>query len=604
MTEAIRALAPVLLGYLLGSIPFGYLIVRAYRGIDIREYGSHNIGATNVLRVVGWFPALLTLLADVGKGVAPPLLAALPPLGGSPPNGWVVVLAALAAVVGHAYSGFFYLRERRFARGKAVATGLGAVIGFVAAGQASPVVLAVIALLWAGAVLLPRPITGRYGWVSLGSILAAGALPVALWLTGAAVPYIAFGVAAALFVAWKHKENIGRLLDGVEPRLGERLPLAGVDRDEVACAFLIHPLTPEDWWQTRRFSWAVGLYRAGILPLGVLRCLMKRVRPGKMDTLHGVRVRDGRRVQVHLLCVPWLPDMIKANPELATVRAIQAAEMARGLGARCLGLGAYWSVVGNKGLDVQKAAHLPITNGGAYTAGTVKQAVPQVFAKLRARGIDPSTTTAVVVGANGVVGFGICRQLCGLVHRLVMVGTDRARLERSAALLRRRATAEIVTSTALDDCRNAAIIFTATSNVEPVLFPEHVAEGTILLDLGRPADVHPDVARLPGVAVIPGGVVRPPGELRQRLDVHFPPGCIPACMAETLLMALDECYERASLGEGTLAENIDYFVERAVYHGFEVINDAVEPAPEMRGLPAAPRLRPAPLPLASQRPLQ
>ena len=145
MNEGLRWLLPIFIGYLLGSIPFGYLIVKAMRGIDIREYGSHNIGATNVLRVVGWFPALLTLLGDIGKGIAPPVLATLPLLVGPEVNPWVVVLAPLAAIWGHAYSAFFYLKERRFARGKAVATGAGAVIGFVAAGQVRWPALAVVA---------------------------------------------------------------------------------------------------------------------------------------------------------------------------------------------------------------------------------------------------------------------------------------------------------------------------------------------------------------------------------------------------------------------------------------------------------------------------
>ncbi|HTE17375.1 MAG TPA: hypothetical protein VK689_03210, partial [Armatimonadota bacterium] len=373
-----------------------------------------------------------------------------------------------------------------------------------------------------------------------------------------------------------------------EPRLGEKVPLAGVDKDEVACAFLIHPMTPDDWWQTRRFSWAVGMYRAGLLPLGVLKRLFLFVRPIKLDTVHGIQVRDGRQVQVHLLCVPWLPEQIKAHPELAVHRAAQAAQVAKDLGARCMGLGAYWSVVGNKGQDVQREApFLPVTNGGAYTAGSVKQAVPLVFAKARARGVEPEAMTAAVVGANGVVGFGIARQLAGQVARLVLVGTNLERLEKSAALLRRRSgrgiATEVVTTTAVDACTEADVVFTATSTVASVLFPQHVKPGAVIYDLGRPADVDESVLRVPGVTVLPGGVVCPPGEMKQHLDTHFGQGQIPACMAETILIALDECYERVSLGEGTRSENIDHFVRLAEESGFRVVDEARLPEERVGG---------------------
>lgn len=591
MTEGLRAILPILIGYLLGSIPFGYVIVKLIRGIDIREYGSHNIGATNVLRVVGWFPALLTLLGDIGKGVLPPVLATAPLFtGGGLPNPWVVVLAPLAAICGHAYSAYFYLKERRFARGKAVAAGLGSVIGFVASGQVAWPALAIIAGVWVTAIVLPKVAQRRWGWVSLASILAACSMPAAFLLVRAQLPFVVFGVAAAIFVTWKHKENLGRLLDGVEPRLGEKVPLAGVDQDEVACGFLIHAMTPDDWWQSRRFSWAVGLYRVGLLPLGVLKRLFLFVKPLKSDTIHGIISPDGRKVQVHLLAVPWLPEMIKDHPELAMRRAAQAAEMARDLGARCMGLGAYWSVVGNKGQDVQAAApFIPITNGGAYTAGTVKQAVPTVLNHLRTRGKEPERSTAAVVGANGVVGFGICRQLAGRVARIVMVGTDLERLERSANLLRRRTPGlEVLTTTDMEACKNADMIFTATSTVAPILFAHHVQPGAVIYDLGRPADVDVSVHAVAGVTVVPGGVVRPPGEMRHRLDVHFGEGQIPACMAETILTALDECYERVSLGNDTKSENIDYFVDLAERHGFHVVDEVV-PNP---GPAEAPIVRP------------
>ena len=589
MFEGIRSPALIAFGYVLGSIPFGYLIVRWMKGIDIRDYGSHNIGATNVLRVVGRGPALLTLLGDILKGVAPPLVAASPWVAPNGVDHWLVVATTLAAIVGHAYSAFFYLKERKFARGKAVATGLGAVVGFVLAGLVAWQSLAIIAAVWFSTLLIPKLLTRRFGWVSLSSILAAISMPLAFMLNGAPMPYVVFGIAAALFVVWKHKENLGRLADGVEPRLGEKPPLAGIDKDELSCAFLIHPNDPTDWWQTRRFVWAKPLLEAGLLPLGALKRLSLFLRPCKIDTITGIETADGRKVQVYLITVAWLPEQIKQYPERAVRRAAMAARMAKDLGARCMGLGAYWSVVGNKGMQVQELApFIPITNGGAYTAGTVKQAVPLVFAKLRNRGIEPAQATAAIVGANGVVGFGICRQLAGRVAKIIMIGTDLERLEKTAAMLRRRAgkageddgvATEVEIGVDVHACKRADIIFTATSNVDPVILPEHVREGAVVYDMGRPVDVHPAVMDVPGVTVIPGGVVRPPGNMRGRVDVHFGPGCIPACMSETILIALDECYDRRSLGEGTKSENIDYFVSLAERLGFEVVDEALRPEP-------------------------
>src|SRR5438128_5652651 len=118
MSSALLPLAPLLIGYVLGSVPFGYVVVRLLRGIDVRDYGSHNIGATNVLRVVGPIPALITLLGDVAKGAVPVVVASLPQFAGPDLRPWIVVASALAAILGHAYSLWFYLRERRFSRGK------------------------------------------------------------------------------------------------------------------------------------------------------------------------------------------------------------------------------------------------------------------------------------------------------------------------------------------------------------------------------------------------------------------------------------------------------------------------------------------------------
>ena len=587
--EALRPLIPVLLGYLLGSIPFGYVLVRLLRGIDVRDYGSHNVGATNVLRVVGWFPALATLILDGLKGVGPVILATTPALVGEPINPWWVSAAATAAMYGHSYSLYFYLKERRFSRGKAVATALGVLIGICATGQVHWYGLLMPLVVWTAALMAPR-LWGRWGWVSLSSLLAVASVPITLWALGAPPAYVVFTIGVFIFVGWKHKENMGRLMDGVEPRVGEKPPVVGIEDGEVACAFMIHPITEEDWWQTPRFAWAKPLYNRGLIPKSVFRWIAFRIRPMKNDTITGIETPDGRRLQVHLIGVPWLPEMIKAHPEMAVERAAQAARVAKSLGARVLGLGAFWSVVGNKGQEVQDLVpEIPITNGGAYTAGAIRQGLPLAFAKLREQGKEPAEATVAVVGANGVVGLGICRSVVGQVGRLLMIGTNLERLERSARLLSKRHDAQVEVSDDLAECKRADLIFTATSDPEPVLFPKHLQPGVVIYDVGRPADVDASCFDVPGIRIIPGGIVRPPGEAKGRLDIHYGEGQAPACLGETMLIALDGCYERVSLGDRTSSENIEYFVRRGEELGFEIVDEALAPPQRETVTPAKPR---------------
>ncbi|HET8679886.1 MAG TPA: hypothetical protein VFM39_07170, partial [bacterium] len=449
------------------------------------------------------------------------------------------------------------------------------------AGGAAAALAALGAIPWSAVVVpatvaaltlaAPLAIGRRWGYLSLASVLAAVSVPVVLWVAGAKPPFLVLGVGYALTTLWNHKEHLARIVDGTEPRVGDRLPVPDLDGEEAVCAFLIHPMTIDDVWEARRFRWLAGLRRRGLISDRTVRWLAGFVRPMKVDDIHPVRTADGRRARVYLIAIPLLPDQIRALPTLAVHRAVQGAHLAANLGATVLGLGAYWSVVGNKGIDVQGQSPITITNGGAYTAGTVRMAVPVVLDRLRAAGRHAPRATGAVVGANGVVGFGICRAIVEHVGRLIMLGVSQERLEQSRDLLRRRYPSAIIDATTdLSALREADVVFTATSEPAPVVFPEHVREGCILFDLGRPYDVDASVGALEGVEVIPGGVVRLPGDPRGRLDMGYGAGLVPACLAEAVIIGLEKCYERASLGDRTKSENIDYFVARAAALGFEV----------------------------------
>lgn len=174
--------------------------------------------------------------------------------------------------------------------------------------------------------------------------------------------------------------------------------------------------------------------------------------------------------------------------------------------------------------------------------------------------------------ASGVVAFGIARQVAPLVGKLILVGRDHRRLERSAWILRQaNPGTEILHTTRAAEIQEADLIFSATSDPGPVILAQYVKEGAWIYDDGRPADVHPSVRDIPGVRVILGGVVRPPGDMRGNLDLHFGEGLIPACLAETMILAAEEAWERQSLGPQILMENIQFYVQKADELGFQVV---------------------------------
>jgi glycerol-3-phosphate acyltransferase PlsY len=187
------------LGYLLGSMPNGYLAGRWLKGIDLRQCGSGSTGATNVLRNVGKAPALVVFLLDVGKGALAVLLAKSFGL-----NDWVQVLAGLAALAGHIWPVWLGWKG-----GKAVATGLGMFLGL-----AWPVGLACFGLFMA-VISISRI-------VSLSSVVAAIGLPVLMVLAGANGASISVSIVASVLVLWRHRSNIERLIAGTEPRIGAK----------------------------------------------------------------------------------------------------------------------------------------------------------------------------------------------------------------------------------------------------------------------------------------------------------------------------------------------------------------------------------------------
>lgn len=558
MVEPALALLAGILAYLIGTLPVGAAWVHRLTGHDARDLNPHLLGVENVFRLAGAPAALGSFGLDLLKGaLAVAAFDALAPAAAP--------LAAAGVYLGHvapwpgAWGG-------HLPRGRGNGVLLGVLAGWAAVGGAPAWALAVPVVAYAAVLAASR-------YVALGTLAGLASLPLALGVAGAGPWDLAAAAGIAIVGGWRQKSAWARVRDGTEARLGDPPPVRGLDPNVVLAAFMVHPMTVDDLWQPRSQRWLRAVLARGWLPEPWLRWVLPHLRPQVQGEIRGVALPDGRELRTALISGPLLPDQIRDDPEGAARMAILGARLAREMGAEAFGLGAFWSTVGEKGLVVQAAVpDLAITNGGAYTAATVRAAVPGLLERFRAEGGDLHRATAAVVGANGVVAFGVARVLAGEVGKLLLVGRELERLERSAATLaRKHPDLAIEVATDVGAVKGADLIFTATNDPYPVVLPEHVKAGAWVYDLGRPADVHPDVADVPGVQVVPGGVVRPPGALRTAIDLHFGDGLVPACLAETMIMTATRAFDRASLGPQTRSADIEWYLEQGKLLGFEIV---------------------------------
>ncbi len=200
--ELISSVLLIAAAYLIGSVPWGVLLGRLFRGVDVRSHGSGSTGATNALRVLGWKFSVAVFALDFAKGLMPVIFGRVIGL-----DVWVVAVVGVAAVVGHCWSPFI-----GFKGGKGMATSGGAAIGMF------PFLLVIIGVM-AGIVALTR-------YVSLASLAAATVGPL-LVLTAATYgdvpwPWVLATATMGLLIVGKHRGNIERLLAGTERRFGDR----------------------------------------------------------------------------------------------------------------------------------------------------------------------------------------------------------------------------------------------------------------------------------------------------------------------------------------------------------------------------------------------
>lgn len=198
--KCIELLLVAIIAYLIGSIPTGYLIVKAKTGQDIRTVGSGSTGATNVKRVLGKNYFFLVMLLDALKGALPVVLAKFFATVGVS-LGLAPVIAAIAVIIGHSKSIFL-----QFKGGKSVASGVGTILAL------NWIVGLIIAIVWG-------IITYTTKYVSVGSIIALIISPFVMYFLGAPIAYVAYCALGAIYIVYLHRENIKRLINGNENKV-------------------------------------------------------------------------------------------------------------------------------------------------------------------------------------------------------------------------------------------------------------------------------------------------------------------------------------------------------------------------------------------------
>ena len=358
---------------------------------------------------------------------------------------------------------------------------------------------------------------------------------------------------------------------GIEPRILYPNGYRRVNR----FAFVIHPLSQQYLTKTPPLDWI-----ANVSPPTVMNLVEKAVAytpPFIYSKVSGIKSPTGDEAEGWLITVGGTPKEIMAHgPEFTYSRLLAAAKLAKKLGAQIMGLGAFTKVVGDAGITVAKRAPLPITTGNSYSASGALWAAHDAAKKVGRVSIGKSgkmAGKAMVVGATGAIGSVCARLLAKAVDEIHMVAPEAAKLLALKESIELETPGAIVhVSATMDrDLSEMDMVVTATSGAgKRILDIMQVKPGCVITDVARPLDIPAeDVAKRPDVLVIESGEIELPGDVRMK-DIGLPRGIAYACLAETIVLALEARFENFTLGRNIEWEKVREIYKLGLKHGMEL----------------------------------
>lgn len=326
-------------------------------------------------------------------------------------------------------------------------------------------------------------------------------------------------------------------------------------------AFIIHPMDLSDIYRKYKFmeKW----------PQGLVETVIKHTPPSEVSHITGIKSEYSEAEGWFVGCTLTAKQMTSLPQDVVLRKIIQSGKVAEKLGAKILGLGAFTAVVGDAGITVAKNLNIPVTTGNSYTVSTALEGTKRA-AKIM--GHDIKTAEVVVIGATGSIGKVCAEYMARECKFLTLVGRNDRELDKLADKIMTDTGLSVRTTSDIKRAlKRADVVITVTSSVDTVIDAYDLKPGAVVCDVARPRDVSREVAeKRNDVLIIEGGVVEVPGDINFNFNFGFPPKASYACMAETMMLALEGRYENFTLGRDLTMEQIEEINKIAKKHGFKL----------------------------------
>ena len=342
-------------------------------------------------------------------------------------------------------------------------------------------------------------------------------------------------------------------------------------------AFVIHPLSQEYFKKVKPID-LLSQVSPPVL-MNSLERIMAYAPPFVYSRISGIQSPTGVAAEGWLISVGGTPkEIMRHSPEFTYRRLLDAAEMAKRLGAQIMGLGAFTKVVGDAGVTVAKRSPLPITTGNSYSASGALWAAHDAMMRLQLlpapKGKQRVKFKAMVVGATGAIGSVCARLIAKVAEEVYLVSPETAKLLAiKESILQETPDAKLFLSAHADkDIADMDMIVTATSGAgKKVLDIMQVKPGCVITDVARPLDLPAsEVAKRPDVLVIESGEIQLPGEQVQMKNIGLPKGVAYACLAETIVLALEGRFENFTVGRAIEWEKVREIYKLGLKHGMKL----------------------------------